>query len=698
MIELSNSNLMSIALESTRDGMMVTDQHNKIVYVNRAFSEVTGYDAEEVLGKSPNILKSDKHEPDFYRQMWNCIVKDNQWHGKIWDRRKNGEVYLELLTITTVRNNLGEITHFVGVFTDINAMQSAEEKIRRISLYDSLTQLPNRSQLLSKLQTLTKHSSKEKKLLAVIMLDLDDFKIINDRYGHQLGDRLLIRLAERLNSLVNDDGVVSRLSGDEFTLVLGNIGSVDELEYHANRILDTVSRSIDVDGKHHHVTASLGITIYPFDNADPETLLRHADQAMFKAKEKGSNCYHLFDTVQDRETQTRKQLLNRLAAGLGDNELMLYYQPKVNLRTGEVVGAEALLRWDHPEEGILPPNSYLPHVEHHDLIVEIGQWVIDRACQQITEWSKMGIKLPVSVNVAARQLLRGDFVDSIKACLERYPDLPRNMLEIEILESAALENTQYVHRVIDICHEFGISFALDDFGTGYASLSYLRDIPADTLKIDQTFVRDILDDANDLTLVEGIVGLATAFTKTVIAEGVENSEQGVLLLRMGCDIAQGFGIAKPMHANLIPDWIAAYQPDPQWALWADTAWEMNDFPLLVAQYDHIRWVRRILLHIDGARLGIPISELGDHHHCRFGHWYYGHGSRRYGHLKEFSELEKIHIQVHKIGKAIVNNLKNNQPEAAQKLVPQLMSYKDQILQKLVLLQHCVAKKPRLVNE
>ncbi|MBU1666746.1 MAG: EAL domain-containing protein, partial [Gammaproteobacteria bacterium] len=427
-------------------------------------------------------------------------------------------------------------------------------------------------------------------------------------------------------------------------------------------------------------------------SADPDTLLRHADQAMYQAKEGGRNRYHLFDAEQDQQAQTRRQLLDRLAHGLVNDELVLLYQPKVNLRTGQIVGVEALLRWRHPTQGLLLPGTFLPHVEHHDLIVEIGEWVVRQALAQIGVWDRAGLAISVSVNVAARQLLREDFVDCMRRCLDDFPDVPPGRLELEILESAALENTRHVRGVIEACWGMGVGFALDDFGTGYASLSYLRDIPAETMKIDQSFVRDVLEDSDDLTLVEGIIGLATAFRRTVVAEGVETPEQGVLLMRLGCDIAQGYGIARPMPAEDLPAWIAAYRPDPQWALWADTHWEMSDFPLLVAQYDHIKWVRRILLYMDGAALQLSPDELCDHHQCRFGHWYYGHGRRCYGRLQEFTDLESIHIAVHQVGPSIVELRKAGKLEQAREQVHELLALKDQILEKLSALQHSVAGK------
>ncbi|MCG8428396.1 MAG: EAL domain-containing protein [Chromatiales bacterium] len=691
MQRFNDPTLLSIAVENTRDGIVVTDAENRIVFVNKAFIDVTGYSPEDVLGQNPGMLKSGRQSDAFYDKMWRTIYRRGFWQGEIWDRHKNGESHLKWLTITAVRAANNAISHYVGVFTDYRAPKQKRSRFTSIGNLDILTQLPNRTQLSLHLNKFTDQAARDKKLLVVSVLDLDDFKTINDRHGHRFGDQVLVKLAERLRNFLTADDTICRLGGDEFLVILDNLLSIDELEQQANLVLETITKPIEIEGKICQISACMGITIFPFDNADPETLLRHADQAMYKAKEKGTNTFHLFDTIQDHKTQTRRQLLHRLAAGLANDELVLHYQPKVNLRHGEVVGVEALLRWNHPEQGILGPALFLPHVEHHDLIIAIGEWVIDQALTQVKQWHDAGLTLPVSINVAARQLLRSDFVDTVKQCLKQHPGLPPNCLEIEILESAALENTQHVGQVIEQCRELGITFALDDFGTGYASLSYLRNIPADTLKIDRTFVRDVLDNQNDLTLVEGIVGLATAFGRTVIAEGVETTEQGVLLMRLGCDIAQGFGISSAMPAERVPNWVKTYKPDPQWALWADTVWEMNDFPLLVAQYDTIRWVRRILLHAEGAKLHIGPDELSDHHHCRFGHWYYGHGTQRYGHLSEFTELERIHLSIHQVGQQIVRHMASGENARAKELATELLAHKESILDKLSKLQHQVAQ-------
>lgn len=385
--------------------------------------------------------------------------------------------------------------------------------------------------------------------------------------------------------------------------------------------------------------------------------------------------------------------IERIAAALAAGEFRLYYQPKVNMRSGQVTGVEALLRWRHPERGMTLPGAFIPQIEHHDLIIGIGRWVIDTALNQLAEWRLQGIQLAVSVNVAARQLLHPDFLADLRISLNRHPDISPAQLELEILESAALDNTGQVRGVMEICRDWGMSFALDDFGTGYASLAYLRDIPAETLKIDRSFVTNLLNDSEDLILVEGVVGLAKAFRRVVVAEGVESAEQGLMLMRLGCDIAQGFGIARPMPADDLPAWLAAWRPDPQWKLWADIPWEMEDFPLLVAKYDHATWVRRVLDFLEGDRLQLGQKELTDHHKCRFGHWYDHQGQERYGHLPAFQELDPIHQKVHHLGPEIVRLKQLGEMDEAFLLARELSLTRDHILTLLDDLQRSVAHEP-----
>jgi EAL domain-containing protein (putative c-di-GMP-specific phosphodiesterase class I)/GGDEF domain-containing protein len=545
-------------------------------------------------------------------------------------------------------------------------------------------------------------------LVAVILMDLDNFKAINNRFGQAFGDRLLNQIAQRIeHSLRAGDTVtrigpghdchqledaVVRFSCDEFVIIATGLPNMEVLEFLCNRILHLTALPYEIDDWKVSVTACLGITVYPFDSGDMETLIRHADQAMSVAKELGGNHYQLYDARRNHDPPPSEQLQERLKLALSNDELLLHYQPTVNMRTGRVQGVEALLRWNHPERGLILPNEFLPKLEDDELIRAIGEWVIRKALTQAAEWRRIGLKFGISVNLSARHLLHGSFIGFLRRCLADFPDLPPGTLGLEILESSAIDEIIHVSRTIKTCTRLGVNFSLDDFGTGYASLTYLKEIPAQTLKIDHLLIRDILDNGDHLTLVKGIVVLATAFHRATQAEGVETAEQGVLLMQLGCDLAQGYGIARPMPAERIPAWVSDFRPEPLWSLWADTNWDMIDFPLLVAEYDHLKWVSQIVRHVEGDSLDISLSELTDHHQCRFGHWYYGHGTLRYGHLDAFRDIEDTHQDVHGLGQEILQALHDGDAERARELVHELLVLKDLILEKLGGLQLAIANK------
>jgi diguanylate cyclase (GGDEF)-like protein len=387
------------------------------------------------------------------------------------------------------------------------------------------------------------------------------------------------------------------------------------------------------------------------------------------------------------------ELIERVTAALAAGELVLHFQPKVNMRNGRVVGTEALLRWRHPELGMLPPADFLPQIEQNDLVVAIGRWVVDAALSQLDQWRRQGIRLTVGVNISARQLLAPTFLDDLRASLDRYPDISPETLELEILEAVALENMHQARGVIEACRDWGVRFALDNFGTGYVSLACLFEIPAEVLKIDRGFIADLLDDSDNQTLVESVIILAKLFRRVVMAQGVESAEQGLMLMRMGCDVAQGFFIARPMPASELPGWLADFRPDPQWLLWADIPWEMGDLPLLVAKYDHTIWVQRVLDYLDGDDLQLSMGELSDHHTCRFGRWYDQQGHDRYRQLPAFQEIEAIHRQVHQLGTEIVRLRDSGDLVWARELAEELRHARDSTLAHLDELQSSVVLEP-----
>lgn len=549
---------------SSYEGIMVVSPDQLITKVNPAFTRITGYSPQEAIGQSPNMLSSGQHGAAFYAEMWNSVHEHDFWRGEIWDRRKNGELFVELLSISTVRDASGVVQHYVGVFSDISQLKAHEAELDRIAHYDPLTGTPNRRLLADRLGQATHRSTRNGTSLAVCYLDLDGFKAINDQYGHPAGDQLLVGITGNLKHVLRAEDTLARLGGDEFVLLLADIASPEECSQILDRVLHAVSSAILIEGRPVSTSASIGVSLFPEDNVDADTLLRHSDQAMYQAKEAGKNRYHLFDPESDRKAQKHRKQLDRLRTALEQNEFALYYQPKVDLVNGAIVGVEALIRWIHPETGLVPPMEFLPHINGSDLEKPLGEWVIHAALAQSVAWSALGLKVCVSANISANHLLQPDFYEHLRATLAHHPQEIASRFELEILETAAIADIDQAVDVLGRCRALGVRFALDDFGTGYSSLTHLRKLPVDILKIDQSFVRDMLNDPEDLGIVEGVIRLAGAFNRQVIAEGVETLAHGRALVRMGCSLAQGYGIARPMPAAQFMEWSARWANEAAW--------------------------------------------------------------------------------------------------------------------------------------
>lgn len=564
---LANARLQLAAtvFSHAREGIMIVNAYNIIVDVNDMFTEITGFTREDALGQNTReLLHSGRQGDEFYAARQRALEADGHWSGEIWNRRKNGEVFAEMLTISTVRNSQGRIKNYVALFTDITPMKDYQRQLEHIAHFDALTSLPNRVLLADRLQQALTQSARRERSVAVVYLDLDGFKAVNDTHGHGRGDELLVALAQRMKAALRDGDTLARIGGDEFVAVLVDLEHVQDAEPVLERLLKAAAAPVVLADTALQVSASIGVTLYPQDDSEVDQLLRHADQAMYVAKQAGKNRFHVFDVAQDSAVKAQREDLGRITQALQRQEFVLYYQPKVNMKTGAVLGAEALIRWQHPERGLLAPAAFLPVVENHPISESIGEWVIDAALQQMARWKSDGLGLAVSVNIGARQLQRSDFAERLTGLLRRYPTVAPQALELEILETSALEDLAQVFQAILACQALGVRFALDDFGTGYSSLAHLRHLPAEVIKIDQSFVRDMLHDGNDLAIVRGVIGLASAFRREVIAEGVETTAHGVQLLALGCELAQGYGIARPMPAADVPAWVAGWRPDAAW--------------------------------------------------------------------------------------------------------------------------------------
>lgn len=536
-----------------------TDMQGNITYVNEQFCAISGYSVHELLGKNHRILNSSLHPPEFFAELWKTISSGKVWKGEICNIRKDGTLYWVESTIVATYDSEANVKKYVSIRFDVTEKRKLMEVLQWRADHDVLTGLPNRSLLYDRFKQSVATAHRNHSSLAVCILDLDGFKLINDRYGHAIGDRLLVEVSERLKKIIRGEDTVARLGGDEFVILLG-LMHANELEMAMQRILTALSLAYTIDGIELNISASIGVTIYPKDDADIDSLLRHADQAMYRAKLRGRDCYHLFNMLLDNEARTAFETVVLVSKALRNNELCLHYQPKINLSSGTITGYEALLRWQHPQEGIIYPQNFIPFVEQTNLIVDIGNWVIEQALTQISHWAVLGKTWSVAVNIAALHFQREDFVETLKHLLSRFPNSSPQMLDIEIVESVMLENIPLVVKNINECKKLGVTFSLDDFGTGYSSLSYLKKLETHSIKIDQSFIRGILDDKNSLLLTIAIIGLAKSFNREVIAEGVETVEQAKLLMRLGCDSAQGYGFAKPMPVEAVISWSKHFFP------------------------------------------------------------------------------------------------------------------------------------------
>lgn len=547
------------------EGIMVTDTQSRILEVNPAFTEITGYSVEEALQHTPAMLKSGKHTDEFFQQMWQDLESRGYWQGEIWNRHKDGHLYALLLTISAMIDPQGQKQHYVGLFSDITHSKTQQEKLELMAHYDVLTHLPNRVLFADRFNRAVVHSQRLNTWLGVCFLDLDDFKPVNDTYGHKVGDLLLIEVATRLQASVREEDSLSRFGGDEFAILFRDINSYEQCEQLLIRLHQTLAEPYWIDNQRIVISASSGIALYPMDNVDLDTLLRHADQAMYQAKITGRNTFRLFNPELNQQVIHKHYIVKRLREALLNDEFVLHYQPEINMRTGEVIALEALIRWQHPERGLLFPGDFLSAMEGSDLEFDLGLWVIDTALKQLQQWHEAGLNIIVSVNIAANHLHASNFIGSLRQVLARYPDIKPESLQLEILESSTLGDVQTLSRIIDDCRYLvGVQIALDDFGTGYSSLTHLRHLAANSVKIDQSFVRDMLEDDSDYNIVDGVISLAKAFNRQVIAEGVESIEHGLMLLSMGCDLAQGYQIARPMSAENILPWCQHFQLEPAW--------------------------------------------------------------------------------------------------------------------------------------
>ena len=646
-----SENKLQTILDSVDACIYLKDDRYRYLFANRAVRLLLGREAPGIIGLD---------DSEFFDPATAEEIRKND--ARVFE---NGETLIaeetntiqgsgKTITFRSTKIPLvdgeGRIYALCGISTDITPLKEREAHLQYLAHYDMLTALPNRVLLADRLNLAMTQARRRGQLLAVAYLDLDGFKVVNDRYGHGIGDQFLVALAGRLKQMLREGDTFARLGGDEFIAVLPDLPDSAAGIPLLTRLLATAAEQVQLGELTLGVTASLGATFYPqADEVDADQLLRQADQAMYQAKLAGKNRFHLFDTEKDRSARGMHESLEHIRLALGARQFVLHYQPKVNMRSGEIIGVEALIRWQHPQRGLLPPGVFLPVIENHAMAVDLGEWVIDTVLAQIEAWQDACLEMPVSVNVCARHLLHPTFSPRLFELLALHPAIPPDRLEIEILETSALEDLAQVSRVIDECRSHGVRFSLDDFGTGYSSLSYLKRLPVDQIKLDRSFVNDMVVDPDDLTILDGVISLATAFDLQVIAEGVESPEHGRMLLQLGCEFGQGYEIAKPMPGNELKGWVENWLPD---TLWRNTRPVPRDaLPLLYAVTEHRAWAKDVEAAAGINRREIPALR----HPCQLGNWLRSARAERKITQTTRRELERLHSNAHRLAHDIATN-------------------------------------------
>jgi diguanylate cyclase (GGDEF)-like protein/PAS domain S-box-containing protein len=543
---LKELELAAKVFETSKDGIVITDADRNILAVNRSFTAITGYTREEALGQNPRFIQSNRHDVSFYNTLWASLNTTDLWAGEILNRRKDGEIFPSYQSIYSIRDDQGRLTHYMGILADITERKASEERIRYLTQYDALTGLANREWITDRLDQAIVHAQRHQREVAAILLDLDEFKLVNDSLGHVVGDTLLKEIASRLTEFVRAGDTAARVGGDKFMVLLADMASDGDAAALARDLLQVIAAPILLADQKIVVTASLGIALYPKDGATSASLMRHADVAMYRAKELGRHGFQFFAPELNARMQERLDMESGLRRAIEHHEFILYFQPQVEIHRCQIVGAEALIRWNHPTKGIVSPSEFIALAEETGLIVPIGAWVIQTACQQLKKWHAQGFDdLCIAVNLSARQFVQDDLVALVRDALQAH-GVPAQYLELEITESAVMQDPQRATDILRDLKQIGVRIALDDFGTGYSSLNYLKRVPIDVVKIDQSFVRDIASDADDMAITRAVIALAHSLKHHVVAEGVETPAQFEVLRRHRCDQIQGYLFSRPI--------------------------------------------------------------------------------------------------------------------------------------------------------
>lgn len=540
----SNIILYEEIFENISEGIIISDKDKKIIKINPAFTKTTGYLPKEVYGKNPKILSSGRQPKEFYKEMWDSIDTIGTWSGEIWNKRKNGEIYPEWLTINVLRDENGNIKNYIGTFTDITQQKIPHNRLKQLAHYDALTGLPNRLSFQTELSDAIGKTA-DRRTIAVLYIDINQFRFVNDTYGHSTGDQLLIKFSNRLRYLLGDNVFISRISGVEFAILLDNIENIGDIQKHVSKIINKFNAPFYIKQREFQISLTIGISIFPFDAKDGKALINRAYTAMKQAKQL-NRAYQFYEANIDDNVHRKLEIVNGLHRALKMNELTLYYQPQINIQTGEIVGLEALLRWYNKKLGNVSPGEFIPLAEETGLIVQIGYWVIEKVCAQLELWKQKGMKqIPVAINISPEHFKDPSFLIYLQKILAKY-GLDTSLLQLEITENVEIENMEHVITILSKLKNMGIRVSIDDFGKGHSSFTYLKSLPISTLKIDRSFIANIHRDRYNASVVRAIMNISEGLGLQVIAEGVEDKEELFFLKDVSCEIAQGYLYAKPL--------------------------------------------------------------------------------------------------------------------------------------------------------
>ncbi|WP_460186263.1 EAL domain-containing protein [Thiomicrorhabdus hydrogeniphila] len=632
--------------ESANEGILVCNENNLILRANKQVEQITGYSESELIGKNPNILSSDRQDKTFYTNLWQSLLQNGSWEGELWNRRKNGDLYPQQLKITTILDHNKKPAYFIGLLSDITDEKEHQKQLEKMAHFDALTSLPNRFLLSDRITQAIHALQRNEEMIAIMFIDLDGFKLINDTYGHQAGDVLLKTLAKRLLNSVRDTDTVARIGGDEFVVVISGTKDPHEFTTIEQRILKETSTPVDYENHKLQVSSSIGVVYYGHNygkDEGSEQLLRLADQAMYTAKQRGKNKiqHYAWDNIKNKS-----ELVNAFKNGLFE----LYYQPKVNCKTGEVTSLEGLIRLNHPVKGVLSPIEFLTDIEQFDLMDQLSKFVILEGVQYLESLNhNRQNKIGISLNIQGNSLLHKEFVDELVTLFKNNPKISPEQMTLEILESASLGKVEKIAKQINLLKAEGFRFSIDDFGTGYASLTYLKNLPVNEVKIDQEFIREMFSETNSLSIIEAIKSMAEAFNLSIIAEGAETNEHIELLLQLGIESVQGYAIAKPMPQSEMNRWLKTWQTNPYWQTLTEIS--AAEKRLLKARLAHISWINKFDKLLAQEKEAITISSYLN---CEFGLWLINEGKQILND-KNYQKIDFLHQEIHRIGNLIIES-------------------------------------------